>query len=1093
MGKRGILNANFIKDYKAIVDCLEDNIAIFSIPDGKLVYYNKPARNFFGYSIKEAQKKYFYDFVHKDYIKLVKKLFKERLKGNKSSMRYMVKVLTKKRGYVFAEISSHAYLVNNKIMGVEIVFRDISKRVYLSEQLIEQKNIYKIFFNTINLPFLVFNKDLLLLKCNTKAYKFFNINKGLILPSKLKIKELISKGSFKNLQKLLNKARRRKNFNTILEITPFAKPVEICDVTINLLPGTGTYIASFHKITEEVHLQNLLKQSEFKYQFLTENSNDIILLLNAKKTIVHVNKQIKRYLGISPKELLGKNFLHLIEKQSKRKVKALFEIKDFKKNRELTIKLRTQSGLIKYFNLLINPIISKEGPIQFHITLRDVTEHIRDEKEKKLIHKLSQKIFLADDFNSILKLISSTLIELNNSIVLIEKIDCKNSINKFIEINYDNLDNLYDLHKGFINESTFNEYLKNYLNDLVSKDHNKYFLKTMLKICKQNRNKNKKKFKPPEVIFNIDSKTFLKFEPKHQTFFKIENVQNFYSILIRNKDDKVIAQLSLLRRGDKPDFSSNEIQMFRIICDTIGIAIERDEVMKKISFSEKKFHSVFSKANNMILITKPNGEIININRKAINELGMGNVNLCEANFFTFFSKKQLIEIREISNDFTKPINKLEITLKTLGNNDIITLFNSVPIDLDGSKILIFILRNVTKERKKDQDILSYAMELRNKNLELIALDKVKDDFLANFSHEFRTPLSSILGYMTFISDKKLGDINENQKKALDVCIRNLVRLNKMLDKLLDLSRIKGDYSYAFEKIDLFQVLKENLDFIRPEAEKNKVILTHKIPKGPFFTLGDKNSLTQVFINLLSNAIKFSQIKGKVSINVKKLKEKVHVSIKDNGIGIPADMLDFIFHRFFQVKGSHSKKTGGLGIGLSIVKDILLKHNIKIKVKSKAKEGTEFILTFPQYETRVIKSNEKAALNFSPQQKKKLHGKSILIVDIKKETELFLKKLFKDIKIKLYFSKNGKDTFDLLKKEKIDLMFIDFILEDCNAIELLQAVNKNKSIKNTSIYVFSPINIPNIQQEALKLGAKAVLQKPVSMKHLMDILKTKFNL
>jgi signal transduction histidine kinase len=237
-------------------------------------------------------------------------------------------------------------------------------------------------------------------------------------------------------------------------------------------------------------------------------------------------------------------------------------------------------------------------------------------------------------------------------------------------------------------------------------------------------------------------------------------------------------------------------------------------------------------------------------------------------------------------------------------------------------------------------------ELSKANEELKSLDRMKDEFLSNVSHEFKTPLTSIKGYSQLILDGTLGDINDQQKKAIDTVIRNSDRLRRLVDSLLYLSRTQvGRMSYYFEKVQLEEVINNCIHDQLPQAKNNGVILRTEIEDiSP--VRADKDKLTDVLTNLIDNALKFTPKGGHIIVAARKVPSGVHIEVKDTGIGIPVDQIPHLFQRFYQVDSSTSRRYGGTGLGLHISKTIVEAHKGKIWIESEEGKGTTVHVELP---------------------------------------------------------------------------------------------------------------------------------------------------
>ena len=258
-----------------------------------------------------------------------------------------------------------------------------------------------------------------------------------------------------------------------------------------------------------------------------------------------------------------------------------------------------------------------------------------------------------------------------------------------------------------------------------------------------------------------------------------------------------------------------------------------------------------------------------------------------------------------------------------------------------------------KPASEGEDIMAeldmIADALIRSSEELRVLDDLKSQFISNVSHDLRTPLTIIKGFADNLLDGIAGELDDGQRKYMEGIAQNCERLVRMVDDLLMLSRIlAGKISLVPVKVSLSSLISEVMFGLTTIAEKKKVSLTSNCP--PDVTLlADKDKLERILINLLHNAIKFTPSGGKVWVSVQDRGEYVDISVEDTGIGIPPERLDEIFQRFQQVQGKDKWKSEGLGLGLSIVKELVELHGGSVSARSEPDKGSQFTVRLPKGE------------------------------------------------------------------------------------------------------------------------------------------------
>ena len=227
------------------------------------------------------------------------------------------------------------------------------------------------------------------------------------------------------------------------------------------------------------------------------------------------------------------------------------------------------------------------------------------------------------------------------------------------------------------------------------------------------------------------------------------------------------------------------------------------------------------------------------------------------------------------------------------------------------------------------------------------LEKMRTEFVANVSHELKTPLTSIKGFVETLMAGAYQD-TKSAKRFLEIIQRHAGRLENLVNDLLSLSSIESkDAEMNFESTSIVAALDAVTLLYKPQVEKRNQKLNVEIPKDIPPVLADRQKVEEVFSNLLDNAVKFSPHGGRISIRAKEENSYVCVDIQDNGIGIAEEHLPRLFERFYRVDKSRSKELGGTGLGLAIVKHIIQAHNGKITVQSEPEKGSTFTVYLPK--------------------------------------------------------------------------------------------------------------------------------------------------
>lgn len=262
--------------------------------------------------------------------------------------------------------------------------------------------------------------------------------------------------------------------------------------------------------------------------------------------------------------------------------------------------------------------------------------------------------------------------------------------------------------------------------------------------------------------------------------------------------------------------------------------------------------------------------------------------------------------------------------------------------------VVVVNQEVTKRKQAEDELKEALRKLEIANEELRRIDQMKDDFLSNVSHELKTPMISVMGYIGMILKEKVGSLTEQQRKFLKISYRNLLKLGKNIDDLLDLAEMGiPKESWIFEPIDLRKVIEFSCATVEPLAKEQQIQLEVQLPPGPIKISGVEDKLNQLFDNLLTNAIKYNHQGGKICVTLDQDSEFAFIRITDTGVGISHQSLKEVFTRHFQEKTKPLGNAKGLGIGLSLVQEIVRLHRGDIQIESELGKGTTFTVLLPK--------------------------------------------------------------------------------------------------------------------------------------------------
>ncbi|HEY9670696.1 MAG TPA: ATP-binding protein [Waterburya sp.] len=422
--------------------------------------------------------------------------------------------------------------------------------------------------------------------------------------------------------------------------------------------------------------------------------------------------------------------------------------------------------------------------------------------------------------------------------------------------------------------------------------------------------------------------------------------------------------------------------------------------------------------------------------------------------------------------------------------------------------LAFILERRFNEARKR--LLVYAIELEKKNSDLQKINQLKDEFLANTSHELKTPLNGIIGIAESLTDGATGQLSPETLFNLSLIISSGRRLSQLVNDLLDFSQLKHkNIKLKIKSVGLREITQVVLTLSQGLIGKKELKLINKISADIPPADADENRLQQILYNLIGNAIKFTP-SGTVEVLATVANHELQITIADTGIGIPEDKLDRIFESFEQADGSIAREYGGAGLGLAITKQLVQLHGGRIWVESQIGVGSRFTFTLPiakheaehEPQDTVSKVREFSVTTMTANEVL-TDGKilttnpgrfQILIVD---DEPVNLQVLVNHLSLQNYAitqAVNGMEALEILDNGfRADLILLDIMMPKMTGYELCQKIREQFPANELPIVLLTAKNQVSDLVEGFSVGANDYLTKPISKNELLARIKTHIRL
>ena len=386
-------------------------------------------------------------------------------------------------------------------------------------------------------------------------------------------------------------------------------------------------------------------------------------------------------------------------------------------------------------------------------------------------------------------------------------------------------------------------------------------------------------------------------------------------IPLRVPDRGVIGVLGVINREAEQSFSERDIFLLSALADYAAIAIENARLFETVKAEQAKSEAVLREAQDAIIVVDEENKILLCNAAACTALGLGRTSLLHRPVDKAIPHPMLCSMFAQVRD-TGRVTRSEVSLE-----DGLT-FNAQLTPIAGVG-RVLMMQNITHLKE---------------------LSRVKSEFVAAVSHDLRTPLTSIQGYIELLP--RAGSLNVQQQEFILRARQSMETITELINALLDIDRLETGFELEMVPCDLRQVIEEAVKDFRPQMEENEQELRWESPAALPLVRGNPHRLRQVMDNLLSNAAKYTPEGGWIAVNANEDDGHVVVRVADNGVGIPPPQQLYVFDKFYRVESQETLGIAGTGLGLAIVKTVIERHNGRVWVESRPGVGSVFSFVLP---------------------------------------------------------------------------------------------------------------------------------------------------
>lgn len=900
------------KKYQLLAENVSDLICVVDADTLKFTYFSPSAIKILGYEPNELLGLELSQLLTRDSCvktldifnnELLKTGEKEKGITTRKYIDFEFEGFHKSGNLVIMEVEASIMLDEDRdTEGILIVGSDITDRKKTELALLGSEKRYRSVFENTGTATIITDRDNIIINSNTEFKKLSGYSKGDI-EGKTKWTDFIDKDEYKKIKKDFLKKNRsifktKKEYN-LKFIDRYNEEKNVL-VDVSLIPGIDRSVIAFKDYTLLKKTEEAFKKSEEKYKELITNASDVILSINRKGFLIFANKAFERVSGYSMEEVPRIHFTKIIHPDDLERVSKRFakRMKGERVSPSLEFKVIIKSGEARTMNMTSTLIMDGKKILGSQAILRDVTENRKLLKQIERSKKHYEQVI--DSMEDAICVIDEDYKVVSTNKVFAQKVN---------------------LHIKNIKSSRCEDVLLRFDSNLFAGDCDR---EDCLKICRMAK------------------------------VMKTKKMDSFVKKSIANNGQIYYHRISIFFNKKS---SSEKNQVVMVIRDITKRKIAEDAIRELNELNK----SIMDNIPVSIITISKQGEIISANKYIKNITK--NLNLVGNSVFgsSFFKKNNLTESYKKLLSKGKSFSKSNCI--TTNNKGEITYINIIAVSIrdnknkisgavsmawDNTEATISKEKIETLNERLEKKVIQRTWQLDQANKELAKVLELKSKFISDASHELRTPLTIMQGNIDLaIHAAKLErrDVSEEYHTIY----KEVQRMSGILSDLTILTNADAKKeNLEYEPVYPNMLIKNTIDSLQVLARQKNIQLKVKNKSFPknLYIRGDEAKLEKLLLNIVRNSIKYTESNGWVRLGFKKGKIGIMISVEDNGIGIPAQDLPYIFERFYRVDKARSRQEGGTGLGLSICKWIVEAHCGKISVDSDENKGTIFSILLP---------------------------------------------------------------------------------------------------------------------------------------------------